>query len=185
MQELNSSPNITYRLNKPMGLHLTNQIFPNLIELLLCFPKRSPTLKDLTMYISQPSQLKPSFRALYNQAELMIANGKKILVEITEKKQKRSRGQNDYYWEYCTQLAKFMTDATGGYGEYLLAYTKDTMHDIHKKLFGIETTTKMTTKEFCEYMHRVHSYWSEKTRGEFQLSELPENYLERKGYIIR
>ena len=122
---------------------------------------------------------------LYNQAELMLNNGKKIFVEVAEKKEKRTRGQNDYYWEYCTQLAEFMTEATGGYGEYELAYTKDTMHSIHKKIFGIETTTKMTTKEFCEYMHRIHSYWTDKTKGEFQLSELPENYLERKGYIIR
>lgn len=30
------------------------------------------------MFISQISQLKPSFRALFNQAELLLANGKKI-----------------------------------------------------------------------------------------------------------
>lgn len=137
------------------------------------------------MYISQVSQLKPSFRALYNQAEMMLANGKKILVEVKEKKDKRTKSQNDYYWEYCTQLAKFMTEATGGYTEYKLAYKKETMHDIHKKIFGIETTTNMTIKEFCEYMYQVHSHWTDKTKGGFQMSELPENYLERKGYIIR
>ena len=136
------------------------------------------------MYISQLSQLKPSFRALYNQAELMLNSGKKIVVEITEKKNKRTKAQNDYYWEYCTQLAAFMTNATGGYGEYKLAYTKDLMHDIHKKVTGIETTTKMSTKEFCEYIYQVHSHWTTKTKGTFQMSELPENYLADRGYTI-
>lgn len=63
------------------------------------------------MYISQASQLKPSFRALFNQAEIMLNNGKKIIVEITEKKQKRSNEQNSYYWLFNGQLADFMNDA--------------------------------------------------------------------------
>lgn len=37
------------------------------------------------MYISQVSQLKPSFRALFNQAELLLNAGKKITVEVAEK----------------------------------------------------------------------------------------------------
>lgn len=81
------------------------------------------------MYISQASQLKPSFRALFNQAEIMLNNGKKI--------------------------------------------------------FGVKTTTKMSVGDFCQYMNRLLLYWQEKTNGEFMMSELPANYLERKGYTIR
>ena len=137
------------------------------------------------MYISQLSQLKPSFRALYNQAELMLNNGKKIIVEVSEKKQKRSNEQNNYYWLFNGQLADFLNDSGLSYGEYKIPYTADIIHDIDKTIFGVKTTTKMDVGEFCEYMNKLLIFWQEKTKGEFQMSELPANYLERKGYIIR
>ena len=137
------------------------------------------------MYISQLSQLKPSFRALYNQAEMMLNNGKKIIVEVSEKKQKRSNEQNNYYWLFNGQLADFLNDSGLSYGEYKIPYTADIIHDIDKTIFGVKTTTKMSIGEFCEYMNKLLIFWQEKTKGEFQMSELPANYLERKGYIIR
>ena len=137
------------------------------------------------MYISQLSQLKPSFRALYKQAEMMLNNGKKIIVEVSEKKQKRSNEQNNYYWLFNGQLADFLNDSGLSYGEYKIPYTADIIHDIDKTIFGVKTTTKMSIGEFCEYMNKLLIFWQEKTKGEFQMSELPANYLERKGYIIR
>ena len=137
------------------------------------------------MYISQLSQLKPSFRALYNPAELMLNNGKKIIVEVSEKKQKRSNEQNNYYWLFNGQLADFLNDSGLDYGQYKIPYTADIIHDIDKTIFGVKTTTKMSIGEFCEYMNKLLIFWQEKTKGEFQMSELPANYLERKGYIIR
>lgn len=136
------------------------------------------------MYISQLSQLKPSFRALYNQAELMLNSGKKIVIEITEKKNKRSSEQNRFYWLFNTQLADFLNDAGMTYGEHHIPYTAELVHSIDKQLFGVETTTKMKVDEFCQYMNKLLFFWQEKTRGEFQMSELPANYLERKGYTI-
>ncbi len=137
------------------------------------------------MYISQQSQLKPSFRALYNQAELMLGLGKKIVVEISEKKNKRSSEQNNFYWLFCSQVAEFLNDAGLSYGEYSIPYRSELIHEINKTLYSVKTTTKMSVGEFCEYMNKLLLFWQEKTNGEFQMSELPANYLERKGYIIR
>lgn len=144
------------------------------------------------MYISQISQLKPSFRALYNQAELLLNSGKKIVVEVVEKKNRRSNEQNAYYWLFCEQLAEFFQEkeimdvheACGVKVE--VPYTKDSIHkNLNKPLFGVETTTKMTVGEFCNYMNKLIIFWQDKTKGEFMMSELPANYLERKGYEIR
>ena len=137
------------------------------------------------MYISQISQLKPSFRALYNQAELLLNSGKKIVVEVVEKKNRRSNEQNAYYWLFNGQLADFLNDSGLSYGEYQIPYTQDIIHDINKKLFGVKTTTKMNVSDFCDYMNKLLFFWQDKTNGEFMMSELPANYLERKGYEIR
>ena len=83
------------------------------------------------------------------------------------------------------QLAEFFNNAGLGYGEHRLPYTGELVHEINKKLFGIKTTTRMKVGEFCEYMDRLLAYWNEKTGGEFMMSELPESWLERKGYVIR
>lgn len=137
------------------------------------------------MYISQISQLKQSFRALFTQAELMLNAGKRITVEIAEKKQKRSNEQNSYYWLFNGQLADFLNQSGLSYGEHKIPYTGELIHEINKKLFGIKTTKKMSTGEFCQYMNKLLLFWQEKTQGEFMMSELPANYLERKGYFIK
>lgn len=136
------------------------------------------------MYISSTAQLKPSFRALYNQAELMLNAGKKITVEVLEKKNKRTNEQNAYYWLFNGELSSFLNDSGLSYGEHQIPYTGELIHEINKKLFGVKTTTKMSIGEFCEYMNKLLLFWQQKTQGEFQMSELPANYLERKGYII-
>lgn len=137
------------------------------------------------MYISQLSQLKPSFRALFNQAELLLNAGKKITVEVAEHKHKRSNEQNAYYWLFNNQLADFLDNAGLTYGEHHIPYTGELVHEINKTIFGVKTTTKMSTGEFCRYMNRLLLFWQEKTNGEFMMSELPANYLERKGYFIK
>ena len=107
------------------------------------------------MYISQISQLKQSFRALFTQAELMLNAGKRITVEISEKKQKRSNEQNSYYWLFNGQLADFLNQSGLCYGEHQIPYTGQLIHEINKKLFGVKTTTKMSTGEFCQYMNKL------------------------------
>ena len=62
-------------------------------------------------------------------------------------------------------------------------FTKDSVHtELNKPMFGIETTTKMTIGEFCDYMTKLIAEYSQMTKGAFQMSETPQNYLHRKGY---
>lgn len=134
------------------------------------------------MFISSLSTLNQSFRMMYDTAKFMLESGKKVDVEVKEHKHKRTLEQNNYYWLFCGQLADFLDESGLTYGEYKLPYTGELIHDINKKLFGVKTTTKMSIGEFCQYMNKLLIFWGEKTEHNFQMSELPANYLERKGY---
>lgn len=101
------------------------------------------------MYISQESQLKPAFRALFNQAEIMINNGKKIIVEVVEKKQKRSNEQNAYYWIFNGQLADFLDNAGLTYGEHHIPYTGELIHEINKRYSGLRQPLKCLPANFA------------------------------------
>lgn len=125
------------------------------------------------------------FKAVFNQAVLLVNNGKKLTLELAEFKQQRTNEQNAYYWLFNGELADFLNNAGLAYGEFKIPYTKDIIHDINKKLFGVDSTRKMKVGEFCEYMNKLLLFWQEKTAGEFMMSELPANYLERKGYVIK
>lgn len=135
------------------------------------------------MFCKDLNQIKQVFRLAYIQAELMLKNGKQVDIEVTEHKNKRSIEQNNYYFLFCSELAKFFNDAGLSYGEFQIPYTTDLIHDINKKIFGVKTTTRLSIKDFCEYMTKVLIFWTEKTHGEFQMKELAESYLQRKGYM--
>jgi hypothetical protein len=143
------------------------------------------------MKISSKAELEPVLRAMHEQAEALLACEKQVLIEVSEFKPKRSLDQNNYYREYLKQLAFFLEKA-GVKKEYsVLGYkverlfTSDDIHnDIHKPMFNIETTKKMSIQEFCDFIHRVQAYWSDRTGGGFMMSELPEQYLIRKGYDL-
>jgi len=134
------------------------------------------------MYIRDAKELRDKFTALYRQAEHLIMDGA-IDVEVKKHKQTRSLEQNAYYHLICGEVAKFLDDAGLTYGEYHLKYTtKDLMHGLNKQIFGIDTTTKMSVGEFCEYMTKVIAFWQEKTAYEWMPSELPDYYMSKRGY---
>lgn len=138
-----------------------------------------------TQYIGNPAQASRVFRALYDQAKILLENGKKLTLELSEHKHKRTNEQNAYYWVFNNEVADFLNGAGLGYGEFNIPYTKDIIHGINKTLSGIESTREMKVGEFCQYIDRLLIFWQERTGGEFMMSELPANYLERKGYIIK
>lgn len=137
------------------------------------------------MYIGSINNLKPTFRSLYNQAEIILQSGGTVDIELAKHKQKRTNEQNAYYWLFNGQLAEFLNNAGLTYGEFQIPYTADIIHNIQKKLYGVKTTTKLSIGDFCEYMNKLLLFWQERTGGEFAMSELPANYLERKGYVIQ
>lgn len=111
-----------------------------------------------------------------------IPQGKKLKIEISEFKENRSNAQNRYYFMFNTWVSDFLNDAGCTYGEYNIPYNKNIVHDINKKLFGYDTTTKMNVQEFCDYIEKIAGFWIEKTNGAFEVPELPESYLEKQGY---
>jgi hypothetical protein len=131
------------------------------------------------MFIRDKSELKPKFRALFEQAEHLIDGGS-IDVEVKKHVHKRSNAQNNYYWLICSEVAKFLDDAGLEYGE--LDYSSDIIHALNKKKTGTKTTTKLSIGEFCEYMTRIIQFWQEKTSYEWMPSELPAMYLANRGY---
>lgn len=134
------------------------------------------------MYIASSDQLDYIFDCLYEQAKLLLDNGKKVDAEVKQHRQIRSSEQNNYYHLICSEVAKFLNDAGMSYGEHALPYTGELIHEINKKLFDVKTTTKLSISEFCQYMTKVIFFWQERTAGEYCPSELPAQYLERKGY---
>jgi hypothetical protein len=143
------------------------------------------------MFCKDLNQIKQVFRLAYTQAELMLKSGKQIDVEVTEHKNKRSIEQNNYYWFINGLIEKCLYDA-GIEIEYEIKILKivwkrpvnqKDIHEINKDTFGIETTTKLSVKEFCEYMNKVFILWIENTQGALEIPELPDSYLQRKGYM--
>lgn len=105
-------------------------------------------------------------------------------VEIKEFKPKRTNPQDNFYWLQNQSVANCLNDA-GLRMAFGIPFTKDAIHEINKKFLGVQTTTKMSVPEFCEYMTRMFAFWTEKTRGNWQPEESPYGYLERVGYVER
>lgn len=114
----------------------------------------------------------------------MLANCKDgVDVEIREHKRKRTNEQNRFYWLNVNEIATVLNEAGASYGDYGLAFSTEIIHEINKKMIGEATTTKMSVKEFGEYMEKVFSFWIEKTNGFFQPKESVYSYLERTGLV--
>jgi len=136
------------------------------------------------MFCRNIDYLNKVFRMEYERAKILLNNSKDgIDVEVKEHKIKRSNQANAYYWLFNGELAKFLDEAGLTYGEYNLPYTGELVHEINKNLFGVSTTTKMKKDEFCEYMTKLMSFWTERTAGQFIMSESPYGYLEKTGVV--
>lgn len=134
------------------------------------------------MFINSLNQLEDVITSITNQATLLLKNGKKVMVEVKEHKQRRTTEQNNYYWLICSEVAEFLNEAGLSYGEHQIPYKGELIHEINKTIFGVKTTTKLNISEFCQYMTKVIFFWQDKTNGEFAPSELPASWLSQRGY---
>lgn len=107
---------------------------------------------------------------------------KEVCLELTKVVETRSLAQNRYYFEFNSWVRDTLNKAGCTYGEYNLPYTTELVHDINKKIFGYETTRKMSIQEFCDYITQVSAFWIEKTEGNLEIPELPFEYLQKRGY---
>lgn len=104
-------------------------------------------------------------------------------IEIKEHKNTRSNAQNSFYWMSLKDVAGVLNEAGCTYGEYKLPYTKDLVHEINKKIFDVETTTRLSVGDFLQYMTQITTFWIDRTRGHYMPKETAYSYLERTGFI--
>lgn len=133
------------------------------------------------MKINNLDELEFGLAIIKKQAQELLKYGA-CLLDVRKFIKPRSNEQNSYYFLFNKWVADCLNKAGCTYGEYELPYTVDLVHDINKKVFGYSTTTKMSVGEFCDYITQVSAFWIEKTKGELEIPELPDAYLERKGY---
>lgn len=113
---------------------------------------------------------------------LLAGSSQGIDVEIKEHKNRRTSVQNSFYWVFNTSVAAFLNESGLTYGEDELPYNKDIIHLINKKVFGHDTTTKMSVGEFCDYITQLIMFWQERTNYMYEVPELPEKYMSDRGY---
>lgn len=134
------------------------------------------------MIVKTREQLNQALELVKSKSTLMLEAGKVVDLEVTEFKKKRTNQANAYYWLFNGWVAEFLNDAGLSYGEHELPYTSELIHEIQKKIFGVESTAKMNIGDFNNYINRITVFWQEKTAGEFMPKELPLSYLEKQGY---
>jgi len=124
------------------------------------------------------------------QAETLFKLGKNILTcEIIPMKQKRSISQNNFYWKNLEGIANVLNEAGKRVSIEILHYDfkrkfdGNDIHDINKKVFGIETTSKMNKKQFSEYFTEMSVLWQEETKGNWTQLESANSYFDRVEFV--
>lgn len=106
-----------------------------------------------------------------------------IDVEISDHKQRRTTEQNRFYWANVGDVVNVLNDAGLTYGEWCLPYTSEILHEINKKIFGVQSTAKLSKEEFCAFIDQLQAFWIERTDGFYMPRETAYSYLERTGLI--
>lgn len=112
----------------------------------------------------------------------LLKSAKEVSLEVTKTVETRSSAQNRYYFEFNSWVRDTLNNAGLTYGEHNLPYTTNLVHEINKKVFGFETTRKMSVEKFCDYISQVSAFWTERTNGNLEIPELPMEYLVKRGY---
>lgn len=134
------------------------------------------------MIIATKQDITTAMYALMEQANTLLAAGKKLKLEISEFKQTRSTAQNAWYWLFCSAVAKFLDDAGVTNGKYHLPFIAEDIHRIHKQVLGLKTTTNLSKDAFSEMCNRLEVFWADQTNNEFIMPEPPVQYLAMKGF---
>jgi hypothetical protein len=100
---------------------------------------RAPIFRGTVLKGSLKLDNRNGFKELIESLE-----GKRIEIVLRERTGNRTERQSAYYFSVVVQMI----------ADYL-GYTKAECHETLKKQFNIKTTTKLTTKEFQEYIDTV------------------------------
>lgn len=140
------------------------------------------------MFIRNKDTLKRELPNITRACEGLLDNSKNgIEIKIEKHVAKRNSLQNSFYWLNVGDIAEFLDDAGCFFivDNVKLYYNKDIIHEINKKRFNVNTTTKMSVGEFCEYMEKMFIFWQEKTGYSWLPLESIMSYIERTDLIIK
>lgn len=118
------------------------------------------------------------------EVSMLFGEGAKN-VTITAKagKEKRTSKQNAFYFKNVNEIAKFLEESGVckriSVGDYIWNFpiTKDEIHGINKKFLHVESTAKLSKKEFIEFMDKMVAYWQQKTNGFWQPFETAREHM--------
>ena len=106
-----------------------------------------------------------------------------VLIEISEFKPKRTNPQNNFYWANVKDITEILRayNVKKIFLGFELLMTDEDVHQLNKMQFNIDTTKKLSKKEFCDFMESLFAFWITETKGKWQPKELTRGYLERTG----
>ena len=114
-----------------------------------------------------------------------------VIIEVSEFKPKRTNIQNKFYWANVHEITELLRaknvkkviDNKEFNIKIELLITDEEVHEINKNVGNITTTTKMSKKEFIDFMDKIFAFWITTTNGEWSPKELTKGYLERTGML--
>lgn len=131
----------------------------------------------------QTTEAEINLRVIAPLKAMLSASRNGVDFEMKEHRQTRSTAQNRFYWENVGQVVNVLNEAGCTYGEDCLPFTSEIIHEINKIKLGVQTTTRLSVKEFCEFMDKMFAFWIERTAGVFVPLETASSYLERTGLL--
>ena len=119
------------------------------------------------------------FTDLKKQASLMLCKVDGLDITIKEHKKIRSLLQNNSLWALYENILDFWKE-TGFFIDNLnfRFLTTEIIHEYIKIRFNLKTTTRLSTKEFCQFFDAIQQEWVEQSNGFYE-----PMLLEDKGYF--
>lgn len=131
---------------------------------------------ELTGTLTSEYQLTIDFLHLQGMKNLLRGFiDKELVIKVKERIRKRSEAQNRYYWGILIPTVRAFLKETEG-----KTYTEDQLHTYHlmkvigakpviTEILGLEVvsfevkrSSKMSTKEFGEFVDILQAYWAER-----------------------
>ena len=134
------------------------------------------------------------FRKSANKSEIMQVISKKIAeilpvanngIDVIIRKHERIRSsqQNNLLWAVYNNITQFFLETGFIIDRLPLLYlNNEFLHEYFKARFNVKTTTKLTTKEFMDYVDKIQYEMVEQSKGNYE-PIIPDDYIEKTGLL--
>ena len=139
------------------------------------------------MRVDNLTELAVGLNAVKKQAEVLLSLGKVVEIGCVEAKKTRTIQQNKYLFELYHHLLDFYSETGFMIDELdkrVRFITKDLLHEYLKARFDVKTTTRMSTKDFSEFVDKIQNEWIEQSGGQYEYF-MPTEDLVKQGYYGR